>query len=1056
MAIDTTDYNNQRFLPPSVEDKLVGLIGRSAGAVMLLFIAFVWLSLATWTTRDPSLTLATSGPVHNLGGAPGAIIADLMLQMLGFASVAALLAPMFWCVELISARQVMSFRSKIAFYPLSVLVIAGALSALPASASWPVEHGYGGILGDFVFGLVAGFFALLNPARAGAATGLVLAAIGASTLMHSIGLEIKDLYRILFQPIHRVNWRETAGSWQHSLLSEAQRLRDGVRDTLETDWSSDEGETSKSDQKASAEEKSQKNTPHLDADVSPHAPSPRIIMAGTTQQRATSAPPRLISPTITAPQRSAPAPMPQRMMAYPAAPQRRHIAAPHVPQSGLAMAPQSPAMHPGQMGLLAGLRPVPPNPILQRVPPMASTPQRPAPPAPVAAGQAKSRPVLPPTTPHPVSNPFDGQQNRQQAVSTKAQQSAPSFAAPKVAPTEQALKQYPKPSAPTQKQTPQSTIAEQFAAHIAHESSTSVDEDLDDEDKTSRAIARRFAPASAGVVPDHENSNPASQDRQSLPATADTVTDNPQTTTPPSGTAMPPLMKTTASGTRKNRHILPSTKLLARAEAPQMMPDQSPDVLRKNAQDLQTVLADFGVKGAVKNIRPGPVVTLYEFEPARGIKSSRVIGLADDIARSMSAISARVAVVPGRNVIGIELPNAERRPVLLRELLDANAYRSSTAALPLTLGKSIGGEPIIADLARMPHLLVAGTTGSGKSVGVNAMVLSILFKHTPEACRLLMIDPKMLELSVYNDIPHLLSPVITDPQKAVVALNWAVREMEERYKRMSKLSVRNIGVYNNRVRNAQKRGERLSRTVHTGFDASGQATYEEQTMDLEELPHIVIVVDEFADLMLVAGKEIEAAIQRLAQMARAAGIHLIMATQRPSVDVITGTIKANFPTRISFKVTSKVDSRTILNEQGAEQLLGQGDMLYASGSGQTLRVHGPFVSDEEVEAIANHLKDQGAPAYVADVTEEPSAPEDQGPGKASSNEDIYDQALAIVLRDRKASTSYIQRRLSIGYNRAADLIERMEQDGVIGPAGSGGKREILLPAATSKPSENAA
>jgi DNA segregation ATPase FtsK/SpoIIIE, S-DNA-T family len=445
-------------------------------------------------------------------------------------------------------------------------------------------------------------------------------------------------------------------------------------------------------------------------------------------------------------------------------------------------------------------------------------------------------------------------------------------------------------------------------------------------------------------------------------------------------------------------------------------------------------------------------------EPARGTKSSRVIGLADDIARSMSVSSVRAAVVPGRNAIGLELPNIRREPVLLRELLESEAYKSSEAALPLALGKSIGGEPVVADLARMPHLLVAGTTGSGKSVGVNAMILSLLYRHTPEECRLLMIDPKMLELSVYNGIPHLLTPVVTDPSKAVIALNWAVSEMEERYKRMATLSVRNIDVFNNRVRNAKKRGELLNRTVQTGFDKSGQAIFENQKMDLEVLPHIVIVVDEFADLMIVAGKDVEGAVQRLAQMARAAGIHLIMATQRPSVDIITGTIKANFPTRISFKVTSKIDSRTILNEQGAEQLLGQGDMLYSSGAGQIIRVHGAFVADEEVEAIAEHLRKQGGgPRYVEGILDGPPQVAEIASGERLANEsDLYDRAVAIVMRDQKASISYIQRRLSIGYNRAADLVERMEREGLITPASPTGKRDILASGAGAAGAEDAA
>ena len=477
----------------------------------------------------------------------------------------------------------------------------------------------------------------------------------------------------------------------------------------------------------------------------------------------------------------------------------------------------------------------------------------------------------------------------------------------------------------------------------------------------------------------------------------------------------------------------------------------SDEALEQNARMLENVLSDFNVRGEIINVRPGPVVTLYELEPAAGVKSSRVIGLADDIARSMSAVACRVAVVPGRNVIGIELPNQDREMVFLRELLGAGEYENSSGDLTLALGKGIGGEPVFADLARMPHLLIAGTTGSGKSVGINTMILSLLYRLAPDECKLILIDPKMLELSVYEGVPHLLAPVVTDPRKAVVALKWTVREMEERYRKMSKVGVRNIEGFNQRVVEAAENGEVLNRTVHTGYDEeSGEPVYETEELEYEEMPFIVVVIDEVADLMMVAGKDIEGMVQRLAQMARAAGIHMIMATQRPSVDVITGTIKANFPTRISFQVTSKIDSRTILGEQGAEQLLGQGDMLHMAGGGRLRRVHGAFVSDDEVEKIVKFLKKQGAPEYVQDVTE---MREDEGGegaggfevgGNTSSGDALYDRAVAIVLRDRKASTSYVQRRLQIGYNRAATLIERMEEEGVISPANHAGKREILV------------
>jgi S-DNA-T family DNA segregation ATPase FtsK/SpoIIIE len=487
----------------------------------------------------------------------------------------------------------------------------------------------------------------------------------------------------------------------------------------------------------------------------------------------------------------------------------------------------------------------------------------------------------------------------------------------------------------------------------------------------------------------------------------------------------------------------------------------SKDALEQNARLLEGVLEDFGVKGEIIAVRPGPVVTLYELEPAPGIKSSRVIGLSDDIARSMSAIACRVAVVPGRNAIGIELPNAKRETVYLREILASRDFETTKAKLALALGKTINGEAVIVDIAKMPHVLVAGTTGSGKSVAINTMILSLLYRLRPEECRLIMIDPKMLELSVYDGIPHLLTPVVTDPKKAVVALKWTVREMEDRYRKMSKVGVRNIDGFNARVSQADKKGEKISRTVQTGFDRqTGEAIYETEDLDLEPMPYIVVIIDEMADLMMVAGKDIEGAVQRLAQMARAAGIHVIMATQRPSVDVITGTIKANFPTRISFQVTSKIDSRTILGEQGAEQLLGMGDMLYMAGGGRIQRVHGPFVSDEEVEKIVAHLKLQGVPEYLDAITEDDGEDEDEPSGKGSSggggggnfedSDDPYDQAVSVVLRDGKASTSYIQRRLGIGYNRAASIIEKMEKEGIVGPANHAGKREILVPTEDDK------
>ena len=573
--------------------------------------------------------------------------------------------------------------------------------------------------------------------------------------------------------------------------------------------------------------------------------------------------------------------------------------------------------------------------------------------------------------------------------------------------------------------------------------------------RLARALKRRpqaRSPARRAAAPAHDRTEPRFDEsaRATLQPQIEPEEDeeDEDETAPPARRkpkAPPRAPRKTAGG-----YVLPPLELLA---APKAVGRTvlSNDALQANAAALEGVLGDFGVRGEIINARPGPVVTLYELEPAPGIKSSRVIGLADDIARSMSALSARVAVVAGRNAIGIELPNPTREKVYLREQLASNDYVDTTAKLPLCLGKTIGGEPVIVDLARMPHLLIAGTTGSGKSVAINTMILSLLYRLRPEQCRLIMVDPKMLELSVYDGIPHLLAPVVTDPKKAVVALKWAVREMEERYKKMSKLGVRNIDGYNTRVAEAKGKGEKLSRTVHTGYDKeSGEAIYENEELDLEPLPYIVVIVDEMADLMMVAGKDIEGAVQRLAQMARAAGLHVVLATQRPSVDVITGTIKANFPTRISFQVTSKIDSRTILGEQGAEQLLGQGDMLYMAGGGRISRVHGPFCTDEEVEKVVRHLKSQGTPQYLEAVTAAEEEDEDGNPvfdgtgmGQPEGG-DLYQQAVQVVLRDRKASTSYIQRRLQIGYNRAASLMERMEKEGVVGQANHAGKREILM------------
>jgi DNA segregation ATPase FtsK/SpoIIIE, S-DNA-T family len=882
MSLDTRGNDPQRLLPQSLEDRLLGWLARLGGSCLLAFITVLWLSLVTWSLSDPSLTHATTAETRNWMGPLGAIVADLFLQMLGFAAVIALLAPVAWTLELMRDRRVTLARTKIGFYALSILVIAGALSAFPVAESWPLHHGYGGALGDGLFKLVAKVFGFINEDRASLASGLVLVAASASALAASVGFDLETATEA---------WMRRA------------------------------------------------------TEVTP-ADAAEFVSGSVSK--------------ITAASSEAKKWWPFKSKAKPVTESLYGAAA------ELAIPEPFPAPHQWTRD--------------ERYPHLSAYGQPPVAPAP-ALSQTFGPAGL---TPHSddAQPPFGG------------------FHFGAATPRDLASRDMGQP-----------------VRELAFDAST---------DSASRAIAARFAPGSVEQV---AHQKPLSVAKAPALSAAQGLL---------GGLSFRKSEKTESGWQR------PSLNLLKRAPTAKPGPEFTQTVMRGNARLLEDVLADFGVKGEVKDIKPGPVVTLYEMEPARGTKSSRVIGLADDIARSMSVVSVRAAVVPGRNAIGLELPNVRREPVHLREILEAEVFKTNDFALPLALGKSIGGEPVIADLARMPHLLVAGTTGSGKSVGINAMVLSLLYRHAPEDCRLLMIDPKMLELSVYNGIPHLLTPVVTDPHKAVAALNWAVGEMEERYKRMAALSVRNIDVFNNRVRNAKKRGEMLARTVQTGFDKSGQAIFEKQKMELETLPHIVIVVDEFADLMSVAGKDVEGVVQRLAQMARAAGIHLIMATQRPSVDVITGTIKANFPTRISFKVTSKIDSRTILNEQGAEQLLGQGDMLYSTGAGNIIRVHGAFVSDEEVEAIADALRRQGAPNYIDGLADAPVADEIASGERAPNEGDLYDRAVALVLRDRKASTSYLQRRLSIGYNRAADVMERMEREGLVSAANSVGKREILV------------
>ena len=808
-------------LPEPIRDMLARRVRELTGLGLIGLVCVATAALATWSVQDPSLSHATSKPVRNLLGYPGAITADLLMQILGLGAIMLLLPVAIWGWRMLTHRHFDREALRIALWILAAVLCAGFASCWPRTPAWPLPTGLGGVTGDAIVRFASSLFGADNAiTRIG--LGIVL---GTATLAAFV-------------------FASGAGSREKSAIPELE----------------DE------DEEFEDEEITEK----------PERESRGLISLGLISHALLSARAR-IGRMVTA--------------AY---------------------------------GLL-----------------VSSSPQ------PKAAGFERREP---------------------------------------------SLNGGPSPSLVPQAREP--------ADEDIEDDVEEADEDVEDEEPVARAPKKRAPRAPAKKA--------------------------------------------------SSAFVLPPMNVLSAPKASERK-TLSNDVLQQNSKSLEAVLQDFGVRGEITNARPGPVVTLYELEPAPGIKSSRVIGLADDIARSMSAMAARVAVVAGRNAIGIELPNEHREKVYLRELLVAKENVESVAKLPLCLGKTIGGEPVIIDLARTPHMLIAGTTGSGKSVAINTMILSLLYRLRPDQCRLIMVDPKMLELSVYDGIPHLLTPVVTDPKKAVVALKWAVREMEERYKRMAKLGVRNIDGYNARLADAKAKGEELTRTVHTGFDKeTGKAIYEEEKLDLEPLPFIVIIVDEMADLMMVAGKDIEGAIQRLAQMARAAGIHLIMATQRPSVDVITGTIKANFPTRISFQVTSKIDSRTILGEMGAEQLLGQGDMLYMAGGGRISRVHGPFVSDDEVEKVVRHLKAQGQPEYLEAVTAEEETAEDgavfdnTGMGGGGGEADLFAQAVQIVKRDRKASTSYIQRRLQIGYNRAASLMERMEEEGIVGQANHAGKREILI------------
>ncbi|WP_417671166.1 DNA translocase FtsK 4TM domain-containing protein [Roseibium sp.] len=880
-SIDLLDTQSpiKRF----IKRNLVGL----GGLCVIALAAALAASLATWSVNDPSLNHATGESARNALGAPGAIVADVLMQTIGLATAVFLVPVVLWGWRLLAGHSTRIGRKRLAYWILGSVLAAGALAALPVPGSWPLPTGLGGFLGDKVHAIPA---LLTDNFTAGAAT--IIGALG-------LGLPAALL-----------------------LTSSAGFLGGAGAGTAEDTRPIPSGHGRNLEQE-------------LDLDDDDDGESRLSIMASATI---------------------------------------------------------------GMLGhwSLLGLA------LLRKL-----------------TGFGRNRAE---------DQEWDEEEEIYEPEDEKHGGALRAFRralAGRLMPDDDdGLSDFYErhPSDPAD-----SSHDDEDAALYDEEGDTFEPDDL--------LISKAPLPKPVGIAAPAEPEAP--QGRVIPPAPRPKQGKRAVAEQQPSLLGLP------------EDYELPPLRLLAEPKAGGKIPGLSADALEQNARILEGVLEDFGVRGEIIEVRPGPVVTLYELEPAPGIKSSRVIGLADDIARSMSAISARVAVIPGKNAIGIELPNSRRETVYLREMLASQDFEKSKSKLALGLGKTINGEGVVADLARMPHLLVAGTTGSGKSVAINTMILSLLYRLTPDECKMIMIDPKMLELSIYDGIPHLLTPVVTDPKKAVVALKWTVREMEDRYKKMSKMGVRNIDGYNTRIKQALEKGESFTRTVQTGFDRdTGQPIYEEEELPLEKMPYIVVVVDEMADLMMVAGKDIEGAIQRLAQMARAAGIHLIMATQRPSVDVITGTIKANFPTRISFQVTSKIDSRTILGEMGAEQLLGMGDMLFMAGGGRIQRVHGPFVSDGEVEEIVSHLKLQGTPQYLEAVTEEdegPDSPYDPGgTGSGDEGNDLYDRAVAIVLRDKKASTSYVQRRLSIGYNRAASLIERMEQEGLISAANHAGKREILV------------
>ncbi|MCR9124822.1 MAG: DNA translocase FtsK 4TM domain-containing protein [Rhodobacteraceae bacterium] len=990
------DYRSRDPLLDSSMQAAIERRGKELIGVMLIAMGLMAAAMiASYTPEDPNWMVSTDAPVQNWMGRIGASIAAPLFMIVGWGAWSIPLILLAWGLRLALHQGEDRALGRLIFAPIAVVLSAIYAATLVPGDGWTATHsfGLGGLFGDTVMG------AVLTAAPMTSHTAVKLSSLGlgvamTATLCFVLGFTWPEMKRLFwfgvvgvimtYAHVTRAAGQGAVGVMAMSQEVRARRAERTERARLDAEQLIIEPEVIQ----------------HLNAQTvaEPVVPKPSLLarMPAFIKRPEPMPEPELIEPQP----RTQIDEMPgeERIRAKIA-----DVIKQRVRQNSVAQ----------DLPLTKG-RGRRPDPLVLDTTPRSGLPPEP----PVTAKRAADAfPPLAPTTSQPATARSRGPAPAAHAVQNAAPNPAPRAVQP------------------------QPTVVVQSGTDPVVPKAAPMVEDAQEPDTViSQVMARMAVPprateaAAAAVMPRNVVQNPIRK-----PAA-------------PSRRAQAEAQPALAFDDEMSGYELPPLGLLASPDLTERH-HLSDDALAENARMLENVLDDYGVKGEIVSVRPGPVVTMYELEPAPGLKASRVIGLADDIARSMSALSARVSTVPGRSVIGIELPNNDIEKVMLREILASRDFGDSTMRLPLALGKDIGGGSVVANLAKMPHLLIAGTTGSGKSVAINTMILSLLYKLTPDECRLIMIDPKMLELSVYDGIPHLLSPVVTDPKKAVVALKWVVGEMEERYRKMSKMGVRNIEGYNGRVREALEKGELFSRTVQTGFDEdTGEPLFETEESTPEILPFIVVIVDEMADLMMVAGKEIEACIQRLAQMARASGIHLIMATQRPSVDVITGTIKANFPTRISFQVTSKIDSRTILGEMGAEQLLGMGDMLYMAGGSKIMRCHGPFVSDQEVEEIVNHLKAFGPPSYVGTVLDGPSEDRESdidavlGLGGNTDGEDaLYDTAVQIVIKDRKCSTSYIQRKLAIGYNKAARLVEQMEDEGLVSPANHVGKREILVP-----------